>query len=221
VRHALPWLLKQLGTHTLVDVPVGDFGYMRSVLRASVTPHGIRYVGLDIVPSLVEALQSAFSSSGAHEHPTNATSLTSTSRPSSEFAAKRHHLSFHTFDLARHYLWPTDLVVVRDVLFHFEPRRVADVLDRLGESGCGHILITTFPTSNNQRKKFHPGLGFSSFMPWNLEDAPFGMPPPLLAIGRDGSSAGRVMGLWPCAALRTRREVVGWGTGRWRFADAS
>ena len=86
----------------------------------------------------------------------------------------------------------------------------------------GHVLITTFPGSNNQRKKFHPGLGFSSFMPWNLEDAPFGLPPPLLAIGRDGSTMGRdrgrVMGLWPCSALLARREVIGWGTGRWQFA---
>ena len=234
VRTALPWVLSQLGARSVIDVPVGDFGYMRSILRADATPRGIRYVGLDIVAPLVAALEAAFGSGchgcngreRAHEHHGHANGTThwpasSASAPASApsaFTAKNHHLSFHTFDLAQQHLWPADLVIVRDVLFHFEPSRVAAVLDRLGRSGCGHALITTFPDRNNQRKKFKPGYGFASFMPWNLEDAPFGLPPPLLAMGRDGSTEGRVMGLWPCAALHPRREVIGWGTGQWHFA---
>jgi hypothetical protein len=223
VRLALPWILSQLGTRSVIDAPVGDFGYMRSVLRASATPRGIRYVGLDIVPPLIAALEAAFGTGRGRERAHLATSTRSPAAdraaPAPAFADKLHHLSFHTFDLARQYLWPADLVVVRDVLFHFEPSRVAEVLDRLGQSGCGHALLTTFPTRNNQRKKIRPGLGFTTFMPWNLEDAPFGLPPPLLAIGRDGSDTGRVMGLWPCASLHPRREVIGWGTGTWHFAE--
>ena len=49
--------------------------------------------------------------------------------------------------------------------------------------------------------KFDPGNGFNSFYKLNLEDAPFNLRPPLLAIGRDGVPMThglqmRVMGLW-------------------------
>jgi len=46
VRAALPGLVRELGVRTLVDVPCGDFQWMRQVSLPGVE----RYIGLDIVP---------------------------------------------------------------------------------------------------------------------------------------------------------------------------
>lgn len=48
LRATLPALLAELGVRTLVDVPCGDFTWMRDVDLGTV-----RYVGVDIVPELV------------------------------------------------------------------------------------------------------------------------------------------------------------------------
>lgn len=46
----LPGLLEQIGVQSLLDVPCGDFAWMRRVDR-----RGITYIGGDIVPELIEA----------------------------------------------------------------------------------------------------------------------------------------------------------------------
>ena len=80
------------------------------------------------------------------------------------------------------------------------------VLRRLSASGARLLLTTSFPTMNNSatgdlRARAGDGLGFSSFWPINLEQPPFALGPPLLAIGMDGegwdrSFSQRVVGLW-------------------------
>lgn len=183
VRAALPVLLRAFGIRSIVDVPCGDFNYMRAVLQAEATPTDIDYTGLDIVSNLVQELQGAF---GGRQR------------------GSRHHLRFGQFDLATQYLPPADLIVLRDVLFHFDVERVRQVLRRIDASGCRYALITYFPSHSVRASsaKFHAGRGFKSYGSWNLEDEPFHLPPPLLAIGRDGTDPGRVMGLWPCPLLR-------------------
>ena len=191
VRTVLPSLLALLHMRTVIDVPCGDFNYMRAVLSDPITPPGIEYTGLDIVSPLVAQLQATFGS--AQSSPGAAGGGHS----------KRHHLSFARFDLATDYLWPVDLVVVRDILFHFELSRANRVMQRVGRSGCRFVMITTFPRGHNRAsaRKYHAGRGFSSFASWNLEDEPFSLPPPLLYIGRDGSRPDRAMGLWRCEDL--------------------
>jgi hypothetical protein len=51
----LPPLLKDLDVHTLLDIPCGDFHWMRDVDLA-----GIRYTGGDIVPELAQRNQSTY-----------------------------------------------------------------------------------------------------------------------------------------------------------------
>lgn len=51
----LPGLLRELGVTTLLDIPCGDFAWMREIdLR------GINYIGADIVPDLVTRNQAAY-----------------------------------------------------------------------------------------------------------------------------------------------------------------
>ena len=192
VRTALPVLLGLLGVRSIIDVPCGDFNYMRSVLTAPPTPPQLVYQGMDIVTTLVEQLQAAYGTEQGHAVSGN---------------AKHHRISFARFDLSLEYLWPADLVVIRDVLFHFSASRVNEVRRRIALSGCRFALVTYFPRGNNKRSlsKFHPGHGFSSYASWNFEAEPFGLPPPLLTVGNDGppcrGDGCRVMGLWQCSKL--------------------
>lgn len=50
VRAALPPLCRELGAHSLLDVPCGDFHWMRLVEF-----EGVSYTGADIVAPLIEA----------------------------------------------------------------------------------------------------------------------------------------------------------------------
>jgi hypothetical protein len=58
LRAALPHVLADLGVHTLVDVPCGDFTWMREVDLGD-----IRYIGIDIVPEIVKHNRERFGDS--------------------------------------------------------------------------------------------------------------------------------------------------------------
>ena len=58
LRRRLPGLLRKYGMRSILDVPCGDFAWMRQV---PLDPD-MRYVGGDIVPELVERLQREFAS---------------------------------------------------------------------------------------------------------------------------------------------------------------
>ena len=144
------------------------------------------YFGLDIVAPLIANLRSAYATD--RWGPDGATTV-----------------NFFKFDIAEQTLWPVDVVIVRDVLFHFSPERALEVLRRIDRSGSKWLLTTTHPRTINAeaRRAFSPGRGFGSFWRINLEDQPFCLPPPLLAIGRDGEfqfgadkPETRIVGLW-------------------------
>ena len=185
VRAVLPRLMTLLGVRTVIDVPCGDFSYMDKVLADPLAPPELDYVGMDIVESLVHSLQQRYGTVIG-------------GRPDSPSARS---VTFMRFDLSTQRLWPVDLLIVRDVLFHFSSSRADDVLrNNINRSGAKYLLSTYYPLGSNARSalSFRSGFGFRSFWKINLEDAPFNLPPPLVAIGRDGraSERGRVMGLW-------------------------
>ena len=101
-------------------------------------------------------------------------------------------------------VWPTDLVVTRDLLFHFDQKRIMRVLHRLSASGARYLLSTFYPLKTNEgdlRKTYSDGLGHFAFWPINLAAPPFSLGPPLLTVGMDGSAWDRAidqraMGLW-------------------------
>lgn len=63
------------------------------------------------------------------------------------------------------------------------------------------LLTTYYPHSRNaaEGSRFKPGLGMDSFWMINLQDKPFFLEMPLIAIGADGAAwdRNRVLGLWP------------------------
>mmetsp|Transcript_13092 Transcript_13092/g.52433 ORF Transcript_13092/g.52433 Transcript_13092/m.52433 type:complete len:163 (-) Transcript_13092:38-526(-) len=150
---------------------------MRTLVNATPAMRRASYWGGDIVRPLTAALDAAF--------------------------GEPQRVGFGSFDLALQTLWPVDIVIVRDVLFHFSPERGLDVLRRVDASGARFLLTTYFPGEDNAKSRHRfdgGGHGFASFWHLNLLDPPFSLPPPLLNIGFDGRAGPeyrtRVMGLW-------------------------
>jgi hypothetical protein len=187
MRTALPHLLKLLDVRSIIDLPSGDFRYMRELVP-TFRELGVQYTGLDIVASLSKALQATF---GQHSPAT---------------------VKFMQFDVATQMLWPADLIICRDLLLHFDPSRAARVLQRIRRSGSKWLLASHHPGLSEEASgalRFTAGNAFGSHWSPNLEGRPLNMPPPLLAIGLDGtwwsretggfataSTTQRVMGLW-------------------------
>ena len=174
IRTAMPHLVELLQIKTIFDVPCGDFNYFRDILK-DLRMASVHYIGADIVQFLVDALNREF--------------------------YQPNRVEFMRFDLSLQALWPVDLVVIRDVLFHFNAQRALDVLRNVNQSGAKYLLTTYFPDSHaneHQDRQFKPGRGFRSFMKLNLEDAPFSLRPPMVAIGHDSERLhdNRVLGLW-------------------------
>jgi hypothetical protein len=55
LRRSLPALLRELGTRTLLDLPCGDYGWMRALELPA-----IRYIGADLLPEIIDPLATAF-----------------------------------------------------------------------------------------------------------------------------------------------------------------
>jgi SAM-dependent methyltransferase len=107
-----------------------------------------RYVGVDVVPELVARLNA--------EH------------------AGRGRRFLHA-DITRDRLPRVDLVLCREVLFHFPDGDVRRALANLGARTHATWLLTT---SFRQRPE-NPPIPLGSWRPLNLEAAPFGFPEPL------------------------------------------
>ncbi|MBA3894972.1 MAG: class I SAM-dependent methyltransferase [Gemmatimonadales bacterium] len=59
IRRSLPALLRERDTATLLDLPCGDYGWMRTVDLPVA-----RYIGADLVPEIVEPLAAEFGDAG-------------------------------------------------------------------------------------------------------------------------------------------------------------
>jgi hypothetical protein len=115
LRAELPAVLHRLGVRALLDVPCGDFHWMRHVdLRE------IEYIGGDIVPAIVECNQAAYG----------------------DRAGRRR---FVQLDLTRDTLPRADAVLCRDGLVHLSDANIARAFDRVRASGARHLIATTFP----------------------------------------------------------------------------
>lgn len=114
IRARLPGLLKELGVRSLLDAPCGDHRWM-----ASLDLDLDRYVGMDIVPLIVEALQQRYRDD-----------------------VRR---TFLLGDLTCDPLPRCDLILSRDCLVHFSFATLARSIRNLKASCAVWLLTTTFP----------------------------------------------------------------------------
>jgi len=113
LRSELPETLRCLDARNLLDIGCGDFNWMREVdLPCS-------YVGVDIVPDIIEANTDRYGS-----------------------ASRR----FLVLDAVAEPLPSADVVLCREVLFHLSLRDATDLLRNVRGSGARYLLATTDPT---------------------------------------------------------------------------
>lgn len=111
----LPPLFARLGIKTLLDLPCGDYNWMRRV-----QVNFDRYVGADIVPDIVERNQASFASEDGR-------------------------VSFARIDLLTDRLPVLDAVFCRDCLVHLSNANIAKALANICASGARWLIATTFP----------------------------------------------------------------------------
>lgn len=118
VARQLPVILKELGATSMLDLPCGDFYWMRHVDLGDV-----RYIGGDIVESLVRSNQA--------------------------YASKNR--SFVHCNLMEDDLPQVDVIFCRDCLVHFSNHHVAVAIENIKRSPAKYLVTTTFTHRGNER----------------------------------------------------------------------
>src|ERR1700737_3661240 len=114
LRIELPRLLQKLGVTSLLDAPCGDAGWIKKAnLRG-------RIIGGDIVPSLIERLQT-------------------------RAAAGEIRGEFHLADITRDTLPRCDAILCRDCLVHLSFANIERAVANFRRSGAAWLIATTFP----------------------------------------------------------------------------
>ena len=113
LRSRLPAALDALGARSLVDIGCGDFNWMK------LTPLTQKYIGLDIVPSVIQANKSAFESET---------------------------VVFHESDSTVDPLPAADAALCREVLFHLSFEDGEKLIANVCRSSAAYFLCTTDPT---------------------------------------------------------------------------
>ncbi|WP_284260024.1 class I SAM-dependent methyltransferase [Bradyrhizobium iriomotense] len=170
IRAALPPLLRRLGVRSLLDAPCGDAGWIGGCRL------DVDYIGVDIVPSLIEANRRRVAQG--------------------ELLGR-----FISADITRDELPRADVILCRDCLVHLSFQNISRALARFRASGARFLLATTFP---EWRDNFDCEDG--DWRALNLERAPFGWPAPLEVINERCEEGGggwrdKSLGLWRLADL--------------------
>lgn len=113
LRAELPRLIDRLGIRSLIDAPCGDFNWMQH------TELGIdNYIGADIVPELIDKLNSRYS------HGTRI---------------------FMRLDLTRDALPSADALFCRDLFLHLSYADIERVKRNFLSSDCKYLITSTYP----------------------------------------------------------------------------
>ena len=170
LRAELPRLLQRLGVNSLLDAPCGDAGWIN---QANL---GVRAIGVDIVPSLIERLQA-------------------------RAAAREINGEYHLADITRDPLPRCDAVLCRDALVHLSFANVAHAVANFKASGAVWLVATTFPEwqSNGDCED-------GDWRALNFEIRPFSWGPPLELLNENCTEAGggwrdKSLGVWRLAGI--------------------
>jgi hypothetical protein len=165
LRAELPRLLARLQVSSLLDAPCGDAGWIKA---ASL---GLRYVGVDIVPALVERLQAR---AAAGQIPGN----------------------YRLADITRDPLPGCDAILCRDCLVHLSFANIERAVANFRRSGAVWLIATTFPLWQTNRD-----CEDGDWRALNFERAPFDWGPPVELLNENCVEAGggwrdKSLGVW-------------------------
>jgi hypothetical protein len=127
IRKELPGVLADIQAKSILDAPCGDFHWMRSVEL------GVeRYIGGDIVPSLIDELALEFADDQVR--------------------------SFRVIDLTHDELPDVDVLFCRDCLQHLSTDLALKVIENFKKSSCKYLITTTFPDVKFNPRGFTGGM---------------------------------------------------------------
>lgn len=169
VRVDLERLLARLHAETLLDLGCGDFSWMKLVdLR------NIRYIGVDVVPTVIQANQEQYGTSRREF-----VCLDATAEPLLEVGAKA-------------------VILCREVLFHLSFEDIAKVCRNAASTGAEYFIATT-----DHALRFNSDIRSGDYRLLNLSRRPFEFPKPFAEIRDDRFIESRVLGVWKFRDLGT------------------
>jgi hypothetical protein len=154
LRAELPRLLERLGVASLLDAPCGDAGWINR------TDLGVRYVGVDIVPLLIERLQA-------------------------RAAAGEIIGEYHLADITGEPLPRCDAILCRDALVHLSFANIERAVANFRASGAAWLMTTTFSDWQTNRD-----CEDGDWRALNFERTPFGWGPPVEILNENCLEAG-------------------------------
>ena len=165
MRAELPGLLKKLGADSLLDAPCGDAGWIN---QAGLD---VRYAGVDIVPSLIEALQA-------------------------RAAAGEIEGEYRLADITRDSLPRCGAILCRDALVHLSFANVERAVANFRASGAAWLITTTFPEWQT-----NADCEDGDWRALNFEREPFDWGPPVELVNENCTEAGggwrdKSLGVW-------------------------
>ena len=177
LRAELPPLLARLGATSLLDAPCGDAGWIN---RADL---GVRYVGVDIVPALIESLQA-------------------------RAAAGDDRGEYHLADITGDPLPRCDAILCRDCLVHLSFANIGRAVANFARSGAAWLIATTFPVW-----QANVDCEDGDWRALNFERAPFQWGPPVELLNENCLEAGggwrdKSLGVWRLAAIAEKWHLA-------------
>ena len=170
LRAELPRLFKKLSIASLLDAPCGDAGWIN---QANL---GVRAIGVDIVPALIERLQA-------------------------RAAAGKINGEYHLADITADPLPRCDAVLCRDALVHLSFANIERAVTNFKASGAVWLIATTFPEwqSNGDCED-------GDWRALNFEMKPFNWGPPLDLLNENCTEAGggwrdKSLGVWRLSSV--------------------
>jgi hypothetical protein len=166
----LPPLLRELKVASLLDAPCGDAAWINRIDLA------VDYIGVDIVPAIVEGLQR---------------------RAATGELKGRYQVA----DITRDPLPHADAVLCRDCLVHLSFAHIRRVLDNVRSSGARWLITTTF-TELQTNHDCEDG----DWRALNLCRPPFAWPAPVALLDERCDEAGggyrdKSLGVWRLGSL--------------------
>ena len=113
----LPKIFNSFGIKNILDIPCGDFNWMKKVILPYVENHEFSYVGADIVDTLTRENEEKYGIE---------------------------HIKFLTLNIISDKLPKVDLVFVRDCFVHLPYKDIQKALQNIKESGSKYLMSTTF-----------------------------------------------------------------------------
>jgi SAM-dependent methyltransferase len=170
LRAELPRLLARLGATSLLDAPCGDAGWINQ------TDLGVRYLGIDIVPDLIEMLRA---------------------RAGSREIGGEYRLA----DITADSLPRCDAILCRDALVHLSFANIARAVANFRASGATWLIVTTFPDW-----QVNADCEDGDWRALNFERAPFNWRPPVELLNENCMEAGggwrdKSLGVWRLAEI--------------------